>query len=456
MQYLKAPIKNKSRLDEILNGKIFKGEAWYAFKKALEYAAPSGLVATMPELISSKAACERGHWLWTNGYCVHSEENIGIDRKGIFYRRGEAVVVVVHGGGLLTPERIVKAKKNLAYGQEEFDALLEGKLVKLYDLNHVKNNGVRARRFGVVLPLALAIKAGSYRILENPLAIARAGGLEGLESYLKKAGSMECQNNYSIKFESIASREILGYLFSYAMNQARVPKGRMLYLDSRGMRTISLEEQVIFIATRRVCGVKAVQTIKGRFEELWRKLLGSSMIVLIAGRRGAGKSALGFALLENIAAQGRKCYALGVNQGVLPEYIKSVSSLEEVSSGGVVLVDEGAIAFSSRESMSRKNRELSSLLAIARHKDLSLFLISQNSGMIDKNVVALCDCIALKQGSLLQEKIERPVLQELYRIATPLLKNNNEAYLFSHEFEGIVSSELPSFWSESISKNQRS
>ena len=73
--------------------------------------------------------------------------------------------------------------------------------------------------------------------------------------------------------------------------------------------------------------------------------------------------------------------------------------MEDAKNGGVVLVDEGAVEFSSRKSMSKANKELGSLLAIARHKDLSLILVTQNTGMLDKNVMNLCDSIILKEGS---------------------------------------------------------
>ena len=208
-------------------------------------------------------------------------------------------------------------------------------------------------------------------------------------------------------------------------------------------------------AEDKVAEIAVKKTVKGDFTEFQKRLQSASMIVLIAGRRGAGKSALGFALMEQIAANSnRKCFVLDVSQNVLPAYIRSVDSLDHVARGGIVLVDEGAIAFSARESMSKKNKQLGQLLAVARHKDLSLFLITQNTGMIDKNVLTLCDCIALKQGSLLQEKMERPALREFYQTAAPELKKQGDAYIFSHDFEGVINTALPTFWSDRVSKNQ--
>jgi len=200
-------------------------------------------------------------------------------------------------------------------------------------------------------------------------------------------------------------------------------------------------------------------TVKGSVESFEKRLLNDSLILAIAGKRGSGKSVLGFRMLENIHAKARRpCFALGVKQSVLPSWISSINEIQEVDNNGVVLVDEGAVSFSSRSSMSKKNKGLSELLAIARHKDLTLIFITQNTGMIDKNVLNLCDTIVLKEGSLLQEKMERSVMKDLYSTANSALSDLPDrkpyCYVFDSDFEGLVAASLPSFWSSGVSKNQ--
>ncbi len=207
--------------------------------------------------------------------------------------------------------------------------------------------------------------------------------------------------------------------------------------------------------------LEAVETAAGDFGRFDSRLNETSMIVLIAGKRGSGKSALGFRILENAhATSERPAYALGVKASVLPSWISSVDDVEQVSNQGMVLVDEGALSFSSRESMSKKNKELGKLLAIARHKDLTLLLVTQNTGMIDKNVLNLCDTVILKEGSLLQQKMERDAMKELYSKAGKAIKalpsedRTAHAYIVSDDFEGLVRVALPSFWSSKVSKSR--
>lgn len=207
--------------------------------------------------------------------------------------------------------------------------------------------------------------------------------------------------------------------------------------------------------------LKVTNLVNGEFLSFEKRLHQKSMIIAIAGKRGSGKSTLGFRLLENINAKTKRpCFVLGVEQNVLPAWINSVSDVSEVKNNGIVLVDEGALSFSSRNSMSKKNKELGELMAIARHKNLSLILVTQNTGMLDKNVLNLTDAILLKKGSLLQSKMERAAIRKMYETAEESFskvskeKQISNFYIFDSDFEGLVSASLPSFWTEKISKNQ--
>lgn len=198
----------------------------------------------------------------------------------------------------------------------------------------------------------------------------------------------------------------------------------------------------------------------GQFEE---KILSSrSAIGLIIGSRGSGKSALGMRLLENVSAKtGRTVCAMGFDEPSLPSWIKCVASVEEVQNGSAVLVDEGGIAFSSRSSQSSANRLLSSLILVARHKDLSVLFISQNSANLEVNAIRQADFLLLRKPSLLQKEFERRKIAEIYDEIGPGFsglpqQGRNSTYVYSDEFSGFVSNELPSFWSQRLSKSYAS
>lgn len=201
---------------------------------------------------------------------------------------------------------------------------------------------------------------------------------------------------------------------------------------------------------------EAVKKEKGSYEEFYGKLKNSSLIILIIGKRGSGKTSLGMKFLEFFNKETkRKCYTLGYENTRLPWWLKKVDAIEKIPNNSIALFDEGAILFSARESMKSINKELSKIMAIARHKNLTLVLITQNSAMIDLNVLRLADTLLLKEPSLLQSKFERKGLKDILEKVKPEFSkiDNKKAhfYVWDDDFQGLVKYSLPYFWSEKIS-----
>ncbi len=199
-----------------------------------------------------------------------------------------------------------------------------------------------------------------------------------------------------------------------------------------------------------------IKNEEGSFKTFFGKMLNYSLIFLITGKRGSGKTSLGMTLLSVFNSVNRKCYAIGYDKSKLPRWIRKVESLDKVPNNSCVLVDEGAIIYSSRDSMKNMNKMLGKFMAVARHKNLSLILIAQSSAMLDVNVLRLADILLLKEPSLLQTEFERKALQKIYTNIKPLFRkqDNREKffYVWADEFRGLLSYNLPEFWNSSISK----
>ncbi len=201
-----------------------------------------------------------------------------------------------------------------------------------------------------------------------------------------------------------------------------------------------------------------IGTTSGDFNELIKKFRDSSLIMLITGRRGSGKTALGMKLVEIANILEKKNYVIGFESARLPRWIRKVDSIEDVENDSVVMIDEAALAFSARESMKKANKELGKLMAIARHKNLSLIIITQSSAMLDLNVLRLADILLFKEPSLLQARFERKALQDMFENVQKEFNNiksdrNKHVYAISDYFEGLLSHNLPKFWDEGISKS---
>jgi hypothetical protein len=94
---------------------------------------------------------------------------------------------------------------------------------------------------------------------------------------------------------------------------------------------------------------------------------------------------------------------------------------------------------------------------IARHKNLSVLFISQNSSNLDVNILRQADCMLLKPSSLLQKDFERKKITEIYEEVKEdfqrLKDHKGLTYIYSEEYRGFVENDLPSFWSQGISKS---
>ncbi|MBS3089152.1 hypothetical protein J4402_05285 [Candidatus Pacearchaeota archaeon] len=201
-----------------------------------------------------------------------------------------------------------------------------------------------------------------------------------------------------------------------------------------------------------------IKSLNGNYKK-WEDNLfkAESKIGIIIGARGSGKTAFGVKLLENIYAKSQKrCYAIGFHKENFPSWINVVEDISEIKNNSFVLVDEGGIFFSSRESMSKANKFLSDLILISRHKNLNIIFITQNSSNLDVNILRQADYLVLKPSSLLQKEFERKIIQKIYDDSAEdfnkLKSTKGLTFIYSSEFKGFISNKLPSFWGIGISK----
>jgi len=202
-----------------------------------------------------------------------------------------------------------------------------------------------------------------------------------------------------------------------------------------------------------------LEVISGDYNKWLEKIYSSdSQIGIILGARGSGKTAFGIKFLENFHAKyKKKCFAIGFNENELPSWIKGITDISELENDSFVLIDEGGVLFNSRSFMSNANKMLSQLIMIARHKNLSILFISQNSSNLEVNVLRQADFLILKPSSLLQTEFERKIIQKIYEETKDSFKKFEEdegiTHIYSGSFRGFVSNPLPSFWRENLSKS---
>lgn len=177
-----------------------------SLQQASEYAGAEGIVASMPYLIAGKSQADKKNYLWKDWFTANTEEDVGIDVKGLYASKGKPVLITLHGGGILTPDRIKQAyakgltEQNAAKLTDyEFDTLLTGILpsgenINIYTVEDVKKGNIPdpLGRYAVALDFekVKSLESKQFKkkeFMENPLVLARAGTLEYLEKYFDKA-----------------------------------------------------------------------------------------------------------------------------------------------------------------------------------------------------------------------------------------------------------------------------
>ena len=229
-------------------------------------------------------------------------------------------------------------------------------------------------------------------------------------------------------------------------------------VEAAKTRTRARKQYGKLSSRRDVANIRVVETIKGSYQKFWKDISGSdSRIGIIIGARGSGKSAIALVLLENLREEGRKFFAMGFPSKELPRWIRVVDNINELENDSYVVIDEGGILFSSRDAMSAANKMLSELLFIARHKNLTIFFISQNSSNLEINTLRQADFMVLKKSSLLQKNFERKIVSDIYEEYQEKFNDYGAikglSLVYAGSFVGFIDNDLPSFWSDSISKS---
>lgn len=187
---------------------------------------------------------------------------------------------------------------------------------------------------------------------------------------------------------------------------------------------------------------------KGKLEEFEKFLNAQPLVVVILGARGTGKTALGFRVMENIKADfpERRACTLGFPEE-LPNWIEKYEEIEETPQNAVVLVSEAGM-------YGHTNLFLKSVTQ-ARHAQQTLLFDLQNSADLSKKVFRQLDVLLCKKPSMMQADTERTCLmefiREIYKKFLKLKEHKRYVWVVSEDYTGMLTTELPSFWSTNIS-----
>lgn len=194
------------------------------------------------------------------------------------------------------------------------------------------------------------------------------------------------------------------------------------------------------------------------FDEFQNDLHKDSLMIIILGRRGSGKSALAHSVAQQMATHQKK-QIVTFNE---PKQISNLANYDDISkipNDSIVILDEAGIHFSGRSSGAKQNKDMLNQLRISRHRGISTIVISQDSGSVDVGFLRLADYILMKRITQSMFDFERSAIQKRLKPGYEALnekKGEKEFfYVASDDFNGLCKNKLASYWSNKASKSYK-
>ena len=203
-----------------------------------------------------------------------------------------------------------------------------------------------------------------------------------------------------------------------------------------------------------------VEQLIAQLGNAWRKFVLHPAVILILGKRGSGKSALAYWLLEMFRYQ-LLPYVVGVPveaKRFLPDWISIAPSLEDVPPKSIVLIDEAYLRYHARGSMAAASIEMSRMVNLSRQRGQTLLFVTQEARQVDRNIASSASVVIFKEPSSIQLEFERPELRQPAQEAQAqfgILRGDKRSWSYVYapdtDFKGMVESRLPSFWTAKLS-----
>jgi len=192
----------------------------------------------------------------------------------------------------------------------------------------------------------------------------------------------------------------------------------------------------------------------------WLAIIRHPQVVAMLGKKGSGKSGLGYRLCEHLRWTA-PIYVVGIPSNTLkylPDWISVVPGIEDLPNGCIALVDESSIPFHARSSMTARAKAMSQMINLSRQRGQTLIFVTQESGQIDRNILSSADVIIFKEPGILQSRFDRSELRAIAAEASRAFQSivgdrKRWSYVFTQErgFIGLIENSLPTFWSNNLS-----
>jgi len=185
-------------------------------------------------------------------------------------------------------------------------------------------------------------------------------------------------------------------------------------------------------------------------------------LIFILGDVNEGKTVTMCCLLDQYHKQGLNIY-MGDKKNVVdtyPDWVKRTDPYKPyMPPDSVFCRDDAHLVYHARDWTSGKARYLDDAGRERYHTRTTFIYTTQQSRVLDVNLVSMGATLIFKRPSKLQLKVERNEVKDLFAEADISLREEGygveKAYVMSNRFEGVVEVDKPGWYDESIRRSQR-
>lgn len=192
----------------------------------------------------------------------------------------------------------------------------------------------------------------------------------------------------------------------------------------------------------------------------WTKISPHPAVYLILGDIGQGKTVTACSIIDELRIKNKLKVYMVAEKGIVEKFPKWMIHADpqkpRLGQNSVIFLDDAHLYHYAREWGKGKAKILDFIARERRHSNVSIVYTTQQSRVLDVNLISMSSCIVFKRPSKLQLEVERKLVRKMYLTADEELKKVDykidKAYVVSNDYEGIVTVKKPEWYTTKMSK----
>ena len=193
----------------------------------------------------------------------------------------------------------------------------------------------------------------------------------------------------------------------------------------------------------------------------WSKIADHPAVYLILGDVGEGKTVTSCSIIDEFHQDRKslKVYMID-RKDVVDKYPKWFRYADpkkpRLSQNSIIFLDDAHLQHYARDWFGGKAKRLDFIGRERRQSGNTIVYNTQQSRVLDINLISMASCLVFKRPSRLQLEVERKEVKKMFEVADKALKEEgykvNKAYVVSNDYEGIVTVKKPKWFTDKMSK----